>query len=168
MNFAVERQTQCRVSCLVTSQLLRVYDRLWALVSSCVDDVGQLSPPSLVRGTCIRRVSVVLLQIVFSLCVGFSAMSRKTGAANVREKTRVLPAGDGRPPRRPRPACVPCPDSRDHVSMSPTREQDGGPCVSRRFDALATRLRRRDANTTRLRRCDTIRNTIDDRIRTVY
>ena len=60
-----------------------------------------------------------------------------------------------RPPRRPRPACVPCPDSRDHVSMSPTREQDGGPCVSRRFDVLATRLRWRDANTTRLRRCET-------------
>ena len=75
----------------------------------------------------------------------------------------MLPAGDGRPPRRPRPACVPCPDSRDHVSMSPTREQDGGPCVSRRLTTLATRLRRRDANTTRLRRCETdTYDTIDD------
>ena len=53
--------SQCRVSCLVTSQLLRVYDCLLALFSSYVDDVGELSPPSLVRGTCIRRVAVVLL-----------------------------------------------------------------------------------------------------------
>ena len=85
----------------------------------------------------------------------YLAQSLFEKTAPVREKTRVLPAGDGRLPRRPRLTCVPCPDSRDHVSMSPTREQDGGPWVSRRFDALATRLRRWDANTTRLRRCET-------------
>ena len=116
-----------RASSQVSCRVL-VYDRLLALFSSYVDGVGELSPPSVFQGDiCMFGVSVVLLSIVFSLFVGFSAMSRKTGAANVREKTRVLPAGDGRPPRRPRPPCVPCPDSRDHVSMSPTREQDGGP-----------------------------------------
>ena len=42
--------SQCRVSCLATSQLLRVYDRLLALFSSYVDDVGELSPPLVVQG----------------------------------------------------------------------------------------------------------------------
>ena len=74
---------------------------------------------------------------------------------SVRKKTHVFAAGDGRPSRRPWRACVPCPDSRDHVSMSPTREKDGGHESVDNLTPLATGLRRRHASTTtRLRRRD--------------
>ena len=89
--------TQCRVSCLVTSQLLRVYDRLWALVGSSVDDVGELSPPSFVQGTCIRRLSVGYGRLFSLYLLDFPQCREKPGRLML-ERKRVCcrPAMDVR------------------------------------------------------------------------
>ena len=51
---------ECRASS--QGRACRVYDRLLALVSSYVDGVGELFPPSVVKGDiCMFGVSVVLL-----------------------------------------------------------------------------------------------------------
>ena len=92
---------------------------------------------------------------------GFSASIAKNRGGYVTEKTRVLLAGDGRPPCRHLEPCVLCPHSRDHVSSvahEGLRAGDGPQLLSeRRADATppARRMRRCDEPDTKpLYDCD--------------